>query len=218
MTTVITDGLYMIADKRLTHTFRIDLDQTVERVVSGDYSVKIVQPEFNFLLGQRVAAIGFSGVASMITSTMTLIKKTEDLDQVFQSINLLGLTEKIKMEALVVMTDGYIYLVKVGDIPVGSPVTYNGFRAGSVVAIGSGSALSYHVAKLSTKRIHLQDIFLFLVHFDDSSSVTHDAWSLAQNLLVTDIPVTKEQEKAAVDRFEQSVQFYRENRKDRTVV
>lgn len=210
MTTVICDGLYMIADRRVSSVHYTGLHKKEAFQVKADNSTKIVMPESSFYAGIPIRAIGFAGAVGVVSTFCACIKPDQDIFEVSRVVETTIKNSRMSMSALLLLDDRRVVKYTTHtERGVTNTHPYAIYKAGRLVGIGGGSQNLDLVAYNLKKRAHIQDVFLFLAHQDTGTSETHDVYSVAQNTLVTGIPVSQQYLKKAVETIQANLEFFK---------
>lgn len=227
MTTITSNGYYLIADKRQTSTHTVNQHNSSEGVRSrtvsshNDHTVKIYANlgDGFTIQGETVVAYAISG--SVITGERFMeAAKGLPLEKFIDSYAALTDLRSTADSFSVVMvseskkTYRIVLGVEVRNNRVARKFNIDGYGSGYVLFEGSGSGLIYRLVKSGSisysrniRNQHPLNVHLFMASTDKSSSYTYDVYGVDEGKLVIGLEPSSEAVQEAVDAISAGVKF-----------
>lgn len=206
MTTITSNGHFLIADKRTTVV-------NSENSTSYGSVTKIVIPENSLAInGDKVLAYAISGNAT-IAYPIFKNSPTSDIIELgyFITKGIKSWGENHGFSLLAVLESGSNMELNFDFTANKNSWNCTVYEKGVVCSTGSGSTIirNFHTADIlkSFARAHILDIHLFQAAFDSGSSTDYDVYSLEENKLITDCRPTKQAVQESIDRVTQRLDF-----------
>lgn len=225
MTTVVSNGYYLIADKRLTHTNprrAIDPDTNALSTLTAifDDEVKLFSGENVRYTVNDVKVMAF-GLAGDITEAERFMFAANDgclLDFCSRYTKLMALkSEKNEFGVLCLMEDHTSVLIEfthqARDLFADVVYTASLSEPGMPLCIGSGASGFKQIFRnglfdeLALMGAHPLNIFLAMASLDIHSSTSYDAYSLEEDKLVTGLVPEEEAVLASLEEFSSVFKF-----------
>lgn len=234
MTTIFTDGKFMIADRRSTRSV-ISKDviassgrRNSNYEFSTDATVKLTVPPNMKFRGKQIACMATAGDGYIGDHFRNLaaVKRPMDLDALLDGIDGMPCnTSETSATILALFKNGeirsfeirsrfenrvHVYAVKDKEHPLGPgyPTLYS---------VGSGSSYWGKIASSIVKPVSMLDVFLFSTHLDPYSVESYSVYSLEEDHLYTHVNPSGEEVEAAIKRIQDATVFYNPSRKAKPV-
>lgn len=202
MTTIFSDGNFLIADKKTTVT--VD-NKDARGGSTGKTSTiylencpKIIIPDEKVTckIGLRgkareVAALAFAGDSSYCHKVMTCVDKGYDLYDVMY----LGgaFYAKDPGHVVAICKDGTTIRVASNKNATGTTTKATGARNGLILGAGSGFHTIEHALKnMNITKLSAMDAFTYAAFCDQFSNTRCDVYSLKENKLFTDVRIARQ--------------------------
>lgn len=204
MTTIVANGLYLVADHRSKYVIETPLKTTGERGLVGssfDYTDKIFLPT-NLVVGKiRIRAFSLAGDVSDFTWLLEVLEGSSvDVDLVFlcciiDALKPTSLKNQSGRLQLIGITDEFeTALFNIAVRGEETSCTYEFFPTGTIVTGGSGgskfSAIEPYVRDFNA--LDVESIFLFCAGLDKHSSYSYACYSAKKHHKFTDVSPTHE--------------------------
>ncbi len=235
MTTILTDGNYIIADKRVTTTLNLSSStDKKEHLVYTDVQMKITPVKEVYYAGQAISCMAFSGDAGLITRIKDRVlvgnmasnkgefqpKRSIDLnlvlDAISASISKSSEPRSVSMFALCQDSDTY-WAFSCKEADGNSQIDAELRESGCISGIGSGLDLFSEINPYLIMPPHLIDLFMFCAHTDDQSSVIHDIYGKKEKVMIMNSRPTDEEVERSVNHVQSLLMFHRFGRKPAAV-
>lgn len=205
MTTIITDGNFIIADKRTSGVWSPGSSSCRSKKrpakVATDVTEKIVILEHKepvTFKNKKVVAMAFSGSVNVGDQMISVVKKTKVINHYFDQLSVMPTTNHTATSFILVFEDGSSQVIRTSILPNKEKIHINYLpveTVGNFSSIGSGSGL-YKVLlpyfpKDIKEKITLLDLFFFMVHTDEASSDNYDVFCMKERKLVRNCKPTK---------------------------
>lgn len=212
MTYLITDGQYLIADKR--SSFTIGMVTASNKNKAGgtrkrtrrDDAVKIITYTDAFYKENRVVAGAFSGTySSPGAHLLNILTTMKDLDMMVKLITD-GAIKPESAGVLFCLDDGSFLSLKGSYNENGIKYTFQKAAAGSfknriLLSDGGGAHYSHLLNPLyEDGKITLLDAFFFGAHFSDSCTTDYSVYGVEENHLFTTVQPSAETVKESIDK------------------
>lgn len=230
MTTVMTDGKFMIADKQSSGRYRVrrvhnGKAKNISHPVVTRQSVKIHTPDNLFTAGLKIKAIGFAGGVSIINclskilcspvySSTSVKERPKDLTEIFNVFRGLSAYINSGFSMLCLCEDGKVITMnytppeKIDYERPGSFTTdVHDYSEGKIFAIGTGGSVWSHYKDFMPKDVHIRDAFHFVTHLDQNSSHDYSVYSLEEDKLIDHVSVDESGVITLVSKLQQEMNF-----------
>lgn len=225
MTTVVTDGKYMIADRRVSQTISIRArcgkhSNTSEHRARVDTAIKLIAPQNLIYKGVGVKCMGFAGSESYLELMHRITRSPRDsieFDTVLQTLHLFEVGTSVTSTGtfLVILENGKV--CKCNITPRNSRLqvawTEIPFETSDFVMIGSGAGVWKQFDALIDADVPMLEAFLFCAHIDPSSTENYSVYSVADHEIFTDVRPGMAEIMNAVDSVRKKVKFFDHTRK-----
>lgn len=215
MTTVFSDGSFLVADKRASVTYKA-FDANAPRLTkefsttSHEHS-KIYIPKGKITCWsskeqahKEVAAIAFAGSTHFAEACINSAEAGIDMFRVFQVARNF---DKEGGSFVAICKDGTT--VKQTMSPNGAVHVYMN-KKGSVMGCGSGNhEISSALELIPRSKIRLMDAFVYAVHCDKNSNNRFDLFSLKENKLMKDLRISPIALSRAIKNMESHIDLTR---------
>lgn len=227
MTTIITDGNFLIADRRTSSTHRI---RNKWYPVKTDDTVKIHLSTMATYGGKRVKAMAGAGDGYFCESYEHMLKSFDSEKHAIELETYHEILRKQSMPSgasaariLLLMEDATVLVfdVKIHHMPSNKAnrpsIRTMATKPGSIVALGSGGYVWDALHKFTNSKLDAIDVFTFCTHINEGSSDSYSAYSLKEDHLYTQVNPTPQDVEERVKRVHGALELYRPSVKPRAL-
>lgn len=224
MTTIVSDGNYVIADRRGTHRISVRRQintKSESKLLNArvDEHLKLLTPQ-NFVYENDVIKCFASSGSAMYLNMVQRLARTNrrniDLDHILASLHMLE-CGNLSLRATFLVLCERTGLSKFAIHPSNGHfnVSWQNLdtRDGKYHFIGSGSNVWEQFEPLLSRPVSMLDAFLFTAHLDPASVENYSVYSLKDNELYVEVIPSREDIQKAVETVQKSLNFHDPNRK-----
>lgn len=220
MTTIVTNGKFLIADRR-GH-----VEVNVQRVAGGkivsdvqesqyDDTCKIYLPNQLEIKGWKVMAIACSGPIAYHLNLMDIDQKISggfDMEKFGAGIDGMICAPNQNGTIVSILENGWIVKQSLTAKATGAIFLYDVdtsvFKSNQIIAAGSGAAVIRQMPPTAYDHLDVQDVFALCAHTDKWSSDSYSAYSLEENHLYEVVNPSNREIQDAVLRAQFGLKFF----------
>ena len=210
MTTIVSNGDYLIADKRTTTSMgakqhREDASSKIHHRIKATYASK------------EVSAYAFSGNVQVFQRMNRVIEKTKCFDALIEVGQCLNLAGEATIGMLLLYKEGGCVRIvfnsrrngkDASEVSSFGNVVITECPRGSYLGIGSGWHRFVHSSVYMVATPTVLDAFLFGAYLDDGSSTDYDVFGREENALISRNVPSEEEVKTTMARVEAGMRMY----------
>ena len=189
MTTIVTDGDFLIADMRTSSPLVVPTAPRVHfkgQKVFRDTTCKIVIPINLWAGGQQVVAYAFSGATYLFRyfDNLAAYKDRVDLEGQAKLLNkTIGMSDNDTATGVFLLADGTQHLIWISVNQGGLSIRQQHLKKKGIFAYGSGSVVWSKLWLHANRPLTALQVFHFCAHTDKASSNNYSAYSREENKL-----------------------------------
>lgn len=230
MTTIVSNGYFLIADRR--STIRVETNYlTGGEIKRGDtrfykdQTNKIITPQNIYIGDKLVRAIACSGNIDFIFYTLSLSKLGFDINlpSIFACVAGIPAPSKVSCTLLAVTEDNVTHKFRfVSTVTSGENlwrVDSERFAPGTIVVAGSGGDVWDETVPLLTdgRDMDVLDVFTFCAHRDSWSSDHYSVYGVTAHELFEDVRPREEEIFESMRRISDKIRHFRPENKPKAI-
>lgn len=217
MTTIVTDGKFVISDTRASRKITATQDTGRERFtkthrILTDDEVKIFCPAKLRVMGEEVACLAFSGTGFHQERYLELDKLNATLSLEMMAIFLQGMScgsDKLSSHTLIMTKSGHIYTLRIDQRGrYQCDFIKIEIDEGKFLVLGSGFHAWKPIRDRLKEPVSALDVFFYCAHMDPASSDRYSAYSLEDHHLFTNIHPAASVVEQGIDNIVKKIKYF----------